>query len=69
MSSTEDKIINIANEVMKNKETTLGSVSKETGCGNPLIRGVLAALMVSNSKRVTFTGKKIKVEEILQVKE
>ena len=63
MSSTEDKIIKITKEVIKNKETSLGDVSKQTGCGNPLIRGVLGSLMLANGKRVEFTGKKIKVRD------
>ena len=63
MSSTEDKIIKIAAEVLKHEETSLGAVSKATGCTNPLIRGVLGALMLGNRKVVEFTGKKIKVRD------
>ena len=64
MSSTENKMIKAATYIIQNPECNLGTVSKNTGIGNALIRGVIRVMELSNNTRISFGGKKIKTIQV-----
>jgi len=64
MSSTEEKMVKVAMYVLSNKDCKLGKVARDTGVGNPLVRGVLRVMELSNNIKIKFTGKNIKKTEL-----